>query len=208
MPMIKQYLAIDDSGDAGLRNSNTEQLIIVAVIIADEEKKKLLADAVNLFRHQLGWNDLDEFKFAKTNKNTLVNLIDFIKHFDFMAYAVVLEKKDIDPGYIQKSNISLYNHTLKELLLRVSKSDQVVVIDGEAAKKHAGKVRAYLRQNLKAKGIEKTTIRFVDSRKESLVQLADIVAGAIARSYKDKTDAQKYLNLLKDKIVKIDIIKL
>ena len=63
-----------------------------------------------------------------------------------------------------------------------------------------------MRQNLKANGIEKTTIRFVDSRKDSIVQLADIIAGAVARSYKDKTDAQKYLKLLKDKIVKIEKI--
>ena len=48
---------------------------------------------------------------------------------------------------------------------------------------------------------------FVDSRKDSLVQLTDIIAGAIARSYRDKTDAHKYLKLLKDKIITIDKIK-
>ena len=176
--------------------------------MVDEEKKKLLAEAINLFRRRLGWVELHEFKFHKIEKRILVDLIDFVKGFDFKAYAVVLDKRNIDPSHVQNSKISLYNHTLKELLLRVSKNDQVVVIDGEAAKKHAGKVRAYLRQNLRANGIEKVSIRFVDSRKDSLVQLADIIAGAIARSYKDKTDAQKYLELLKDKIVKIDEITL
>jgi hypothetical protein len=206
--MTKQFLAIDDSGDAGLRNSNTDQLIIAAVIIADEEKRKLLTEAINLFRRRMGWVELHEFKFHKTEKRILVDLIDFIKGFDFKAYVVVLDKRDINPSRVQKSMVSLYNHALKELLLRVSVNDQVVIIDGEAAKKHAGKVRAYLRQNLKANGIEKTTIRFVDSRKDSLVQLADIIAGAVARSYKDKTDAQKYIKLLKDKIVKIERITL
>ena len=208
MAMSKRFAYIDDSGDAGLRNSNTDQLIVAAVIIVDEEKRKLLAEAINLFRSRLGWVELHEFKFHKTEKRILVDLIDFIKAYDFTAYAVVLDKRGIDPSHVQKSETSLYNYTLKELLLRVCMNDQVVVIDGEAAKKHAWKIRSYLRQNLKANGIERVSIRFTDSRKDSLVQLSDIVAGAIARSYKDKTDAQKYLNLLKDKIVMIEEITL
>ena len=118
----------------------------------------------------------------------------------------MLDKKELDPSQIAKSGISIYNFTIKELLLRISKNDQIVFIDGQANKDNAQKTRTYLRQSLREHGIEKVSIRFVDSRKDSLVQLADIIAGAIARSYKDRTDAQKYLNLLKNKIVKIDKI--
>ena len=193
--MVKQYIFIDDSGDAGLGNSNTDQLIVAAVIVVDENKKELLEDAINLFRRRLGWVDLHGFKFSKTEKSILVELIDFVKHFDFKAYAVVLDKKNIDSSNIIKSKMSVYNHTIKELLLRVSKSNQIVVIDGKATKSYAEKVRTYLRQSLKENGIDNTSIRFVDSRKDSIIQLADIVAGAIARSYKDKTDAMRYLSL-------------
>jgi len=95
-----------------------------------------------------------------------------------------------------------------ELLLKVGKNDQVVTIDGKSSKKYDKQVRTYLRQCLKDKGIENTSIKFVDSRKDSLIQLADIVAGAVARSFKKKDDAQKYLNLLGDKIIKIEKIKI
>ena len=206
--MSKQYVFIDDSGDAGLRNSNTNQLIVAAVIVVDEHKKELLEEAINLFRRRLGWVELHEFKFNKTEKNILIELIDFIKHFDFKAYAVVLDKKGIDPGSAQKNKVSVYNQTIRELLLRVSKSDQIVVIDGKATKSHAEKLRAYLRHSLKEKGIKNTRIRFVDSRKDSIIQLADIIAGAIARSYKDKPDAKKYLSLLEKKIIQIDEVQL
>ena len=180
--MSKQYVFIDDSGDAGLRNSNTDQLVVAAVIVVDENKKVLLEDAINLFRRRLGWVELHEFKFNKTEKSILIELIDFIKHFDFKAYAVVLDKKSVDSSGILKSNISVYNHTIRELLLRVSMSNQIVVIDGKATKSHAEKLRAYLRQSLKENGIDNTRFRFVDSRKDSIIQLADIIAGAIARS--------------------------
>jgi hypothetical protein len=206
--MLRQYVFIDDSGDAGLKKTNTEQLVVAAVIVVDEDKRKLLSDGIDLFRRRLGWTDLHEFKFNKTNKEILVELIDFIKGFDFKAYAVVLDKKSTDSSRVHTGNISIYNCAIKELLLQISKNDQIVVIDGKATKSHAGKIRAYLRQHLKEKGVEKSSIRFVDSRKDSLVQLADIVAGAIARSYKDKTDAKRYLDLLKNKIIKIEEIKL
>jgi len=206
--MSKQYVFIDDSGDAGLRNSNTDQLIVAAIIVVDDNKKKLLEDAINLFRRRLGWVELHEFKFSKTEKSILVELIDFVKHFDFKAYAVVLDKKNVDSSSIIKSKMSIYNHTIKELLLRVSKSNQIVVIDGKATKSHAEKIRTHLRQSLKENGIDNTKIRFVDSRKDSIIQLADIIAGAIARSYKDKTDAKRYLTLLEDKIIRIDEIQM
>jgi len=43
--------------------------------------------------------------------------------------------------------------------------------------------------------------RFEDSRRSSLIQLADVVAGSIARSYQlDKTDSQEYIQLLNDRV--------
>jgi len=206
--MSKQYVFIDDSGDAGFKNSNTDHLIVAAVIMVDENKKELLEDAINYFRRRLGWVDLHEFKFSKTEKSILIDLIDIVKHYDFKAYAVILDKKNINPDKIIKNRISVYNHVLKELLLQVSKSNQVILIDGKATKSHAEKIRTYLRKSLKKNSIDNVSIRFVDSRKNSIIQLADIIAGAIARSYKDKPDAKRYLSLLESKIIRIDEIRL
>jgi len=204
--MTKEFIYIDDSGDAGLRNSNTDRLIIAAVIMVDEDKKAALSNSINLYREQLGWHELDEFKFTKTNKTILVDLINHIKSFDYKAYAVVLDKKEVDIDSIPKEKISIYNHVLKELLLRVCKDKQNITIDGKYGKKHDAEVRVYLRKQLRDSGVTGTSIKFIDSRKDSLVQLADIVVGSIARSYKNKTDSQKYIDLLKDKIIKIEKI--
>ena len=102
----------------------------------------------------------------------------------------------------------MYSYVLKELLLRIGKNNQDIKVDGTIGKKYAKALRAYLRQSLREKGVIDTSIRFVDSRKEPLIQLADIVAGAVARSYKDKPDAQKYLKMLESKIIKVNEIYL
>jgi len=119
-----------------------------------------------------------------------------------------LDKNEIDIDSIPKEKVSVYNHVLKELLLRVGKDNQHITIDGKYGKKHDAKVRVYLRKHLRENGIMSTSIKFIDSRKDSLVQLADIVVGAIARSYKEKSDSQRYITLLKDKIVKIEKISI
>ena len=203
-----EYIFIDDSGDAGLDKSNTDQLIIAAVIVADEITKNILSDAINRFRQDLGWNDLDEFKFAKMNKETLVKLIDFINDYDFRVYAVVLDKRKIAKSYTAEGSIQIYNYILMVLLKKVGKNKQIITIDGKISKRKAKEVRAYLRQHLRKEGIVDVKIVFAESRKEPLIQLADIVAGAVARSYKDKTDAQRYLKLLKDKVIMIDSMEL
>ena len=206
--MAKEFIYVDDSGDAGLKDSNTDRLIVAAVIMIDESKRTALSDAIDLFRSELGWHELDEFKFTKTNKNIVVDLIEHIKSFDYKAYAVVLDKTEVDIESIPKDKISVYNHVLKELLIRVGKNDQNITIDGKYGKKHDAQVRVYLRKQLRENGVTSTNIKFVDSRKDSLVQLADIVVGAIARSYKDKADSQRYIKLLKSKIIKIEKISI
>jgi hypothetical protein len=201
----KQYVFIDDSGDPGLRNSNTEKLIVAAVIVVDEERKTLLKKAVDLFRANLGWNEKHEFKFSATEKEIITNLLNFIRNFEFSAYAVVVDKSKIKTANLPKDEAPLYYIVLKELLAKVAQNGQKIIIDGKTSKKYSQKVRAYLRQSLRAKNITGCDIKFVDSRNDSLVQVADIVAGAVARSYQmGKPDAKKYAKLLKDKIVKID----
>jgi len=203
-----EYIFIDDSGDTGLENTNTDQFILVAVVIGDEEVKMSLTEAINRFRRNLGWNELDEFKFAKTNKKIITELIESLQDINYCAYAVVFNKKEVSPICKTNGKNSLYTHVLKELLLRVGKNNQDIKVDGTSGKRNENELRKYLRQNLREKGVIDTNIRFVDSRKDPIIQLADIVAGAIARSYKDKPDAQKYLELLRSKIISIDEVYL
>jgi hypothetical protein len=206
---MKQYIFIDDSGDPGLKQSSTSHFIIAAVLLLDEGEKQLLNDAITLFRRNLGWNEMDEFKFNRTNKKTILKLIDSIKHFDFSAYAMVLNKSKIDPGNMPQDKASLYYYVIKELLLKLELTDPVITIDGRAGKQYAKEIRSYLRRSLRKNGVERSRIYLVDSRKNSLIQLVDIIAGSVARSYrKDKTDAEVYLKLLSDKIVEIYEIEL
>jgi len=200
----RQIVILDDSGDLGIHGSNTSHFIIAAVVIVGEADVQNLTAAVDQYRRELGWKETHEFKFNTTKKDIIEELINKIRSYDFSAYAMVLDKRKIPvtPDIIDST--SLYYYVMKELLLRLDLQSPLITIDGIGGKRYMQRIRAYLRQNLKASGIEKCEIRFADSKKDSLIQVADIVAGSIARSFRDdRTNAGKFLGLLEDKIVRI-----
>jgi len=201
---LKQFVIIDDSGDPGVGGSSTSHFIIAAVIIVGESEKRKLIAAVDQYRKKLGWKETHEFKFNTTKKEIIEELILLISKYKFSAYAMVLDKKKIPVTPDIIDNNSLYYYIMKELLLRIDMKSPHITIDGIGGKRYMQRVKAYLRQNLKLNGISKCEIKFADSRKDSLIQITDIVAGSIARSYRnDRAKAEKFLNMLGKKIEQI-----
>ena len=201
--MSKQFVILDDSGDPGLVKSSTSHFIVAAVLIVSSENYDKLVAAINGFRAALGWNELDEIKFNKTRKIVIKRLLKLIQQFEFKTYAMVVDKAKITKEPQLASGETLYNQVIKELLLKINLSDPIIFIDGVTDKIHIQKTRTYLRQALRQSGIEKSKIRFVDSRKDVLIQLADVVAGVIARSYNKRNNDDEFIRLLKPKIESI-----
>ena len=202
--MSKQFVYIDDSGDPGLMKSSTTHFIIAAVLVVEQENLNNLKVALDGFRAGLGWNDLHEMKFNSTKKSIIKNLLKFIQRFEFEAYAAVINKARITALPQLATGESLYHFVIKELLLRLELSEALIFIDGVAHKQQAERIRTYLRHALKEHKVAKYKIKFVDSRNDVLIQLADVVAGSIARSYdREKYDHKEYLEFLKPKVKKI-----
>jgi len=152
----------------------------------------------------LGWNDLHEIKFNSAQKSLIKNLLRFIQRFEFEAYAAVVDKTKTTVLPQLSVGESLYHFVIKELLLKLELSETVIFIDGVAHKRQAERIRTYLRHALKEHKAAKYKIKFVDSRKDVMIQLADVVAGSIARSYdKEKHDHNDYLEILKPKVMEI-----
>jgi len=202
--MKRSYLFIDDSGDTGFKKSATSHFLIAALLVIDEDQKQKISEAIDLFRRNLGWSEMHEIKFNTAEKGIIIDFIDFIKEFNYSAYVMVLDKSKVNPDKIPKSRVSLYFQIIKELILKLKLINPVITIDGRADKKFAKEIKTFLRQSLREHGVYDSRIYLVDSRKNSLIQLTDIVVGSVARSYKkEKTDSQTYLNALGDKIVDI-----
>ena len=202
--LSKQYVILDDSGDPGVSSTSTSHFIIAAVIVVGENNKDKLSATVDQYRNELGWKETHEFKFNATKKSIIEELIKRTKHCDYSAYAIVLDKNKIPvtPDIIDSN--SLYYYVIKELLLKLDLVEPYIIIDGIGGKRYMQVIKTYLRKSLKAVGVDNCDIKFANSKSDSLVQVADIIAGSIARSYRDDGEkADKFANLLEDKIQKI-----
>lgn len=79
-----------------------------------------------------------------------------------------------------------------DLLLNAS-----IKIDGSGDKEFKKSLSTYLRQALGQHKIKK--FKFIDSQSDNLIQLADMVVGAIARSYSEnRKDGDRWLHFLRD----------
>ncbi len=202
--MEKYYIYIDDSGDPGLKGDSTSNFIITSVILIGQENRDGLIQAIDEYKKGLGWKQREELKFHKTHKDVIRFAIKTANKYDYSAYAIVIDKSKIDThslSSIKRDSIFLY--TIKELLVRLNLPDSDIIIDGIRGPKYTKKARTYLRQELKSVGLRTGRISFEDSRSNSLIQLADLVAGSIARSLTNKADARDYIRLFGRKLKEI-----
>lgn len=97
----------------------------------------------------------------------------------------------------------LYNWTIKELLELIPLNEAKVNLDGRFSKEYRLRVAAYLRHSLNGPNQYKIKeVKSRDSKDDNLIQLADIIAGAINRSLQgNKTDSREYIDIINDKIV-------
>ncbi len=193
---------IDESGDAGLTGSKSSRLIIASVIIANSSEDALIRAKIIEHKRSLGWKDRDEFKFSRTRKEVIKELLRTLAPYNYKIYCVVQNKNKLRKDQPSETRYTLYNYVLAELLKLLPSGDIRICIDGDAGKKYRKSTITFLRKQL-GRALRITNLKFADSRSVEGLQLADIVAGSINRSYSNHIDKNAYIGLISDKIVEI-----
>lgn len=200
---------IDDSGDPGFKveKGSTYIFVMCLVIFSDNLEAEETALKIKKLRKSLNLSENFEFKFNKCTKKMRCDFLTTIKDSDFKIRVIVMEKSKIYGKELRNSTESFYNYAIKSVLKYHGGTieDAKLRIDGRGQRKFKRALSTYLRRELNP--IDKTKkkvfkdLKFVDSRKNVLIQLADMTAGAIHRSYnKDKTDCDLYRGIIRDRI--------
>ena len=206
--MSKQLVFIDDSGDPGFKSASSDNFVIAAALFTEPAVAASIMHEIENYRKSLGWKYNHEFKFTKSPKDVVSEMLHKVSKYNFKVYAVYIEKSDfreITPAMISFfDKEKLYNWTIKELLREIPLEVAKVTIDGRSTKQHKKDTATYLRREINNDNTKKLEFKFDDSVKTDLLQLADLIAGSINRSLQlDKTDSKKYLSIFKNKIVTI-----
>ncbi|MCX6810427.1 MAG: DUF3800 domain-containing protein [Candidatus Berkelbacteria bacterium] len=196
---------IDDSGDPGFKvgKGSSCAFVICCVIFDDELEAEKTAVCIKELKRELKKNDKYEFKFNKSSKGYRLKFLSAIKKFNFRIRAIIMTKEVIYSDELKNNKTSFYNYTIKTVLKHSSGKikNAKIRLDGHGDRVFRRELLAYLRRSLN--DVDKKMIknlRFRDSGRDVLIQLADMVAGSINRtSQKDKTDQNDYWNVIKSK---------
>ncbi|MBQ9029674.1 DUF3800 domain-containing protein [Candidatus Saccharibacteria bacterium] len=209
--MSKQLVFVDDSGDPGFKKGrSSSNFIMAAALFVEPEVATLMNNAISEYRHSLGWKDGHEFKFRTTSKKIKLGFLEVIRRYNFSIYAVYVNKADYPNVFKFSDDEKLYNWTTKELLAIMPLNEAKVKVDGKYGKGYKLRVKTYIRKELNKGDARKVKDFDVqDSKRDNLIQLADIIAGSINRSFQnDKTDSNEYIRFIKDRIVKLKLLDL
>ena len=193
---------IDESGDAGFKiaRGSTRFFVVGMVIFQDFEEAERTSKAIVEARERLRVKP--EFKFNKCSKVVRDGFFDAVRPFAFRVRALVVDKAKIYSDNLRENKERFYNYFVQMLLRHDNEALQGarVKIDGSGDREFKRELERYLRCRLEAGKIH--SIKFAESHRDNLVQLADMVAGAIARSYRDedRKHANRWRGMLAEKI--------
>ncbi len=204
--MTVMRVFVDESGDTGFKfeKQSSRYFAVAMVIFENEEKEAKASQRIDMLRQELQSPNI-EFHFAKNKDATRKAFFTAAKDMDFTAFIFVADKtrlsqsdfKDRDTFY--KSICGSAFERAKYLMRNAD-----VLFDESGGEKFKKELGSYLRKrvnsdakNIKNVGTEKSA---GTSQSSSLIQLADMVCGAVYRSLQGGDDAEVYQKMIKHKL--------
>jgi hypothetical protein len=189
---------IDESGDAGFKlvRGSSSHFVVAMVVFDDFGEAERTSTAIADLRTALRIST--EFKFSKSHDDIKDAFFDCVCRHRFSVRALVVDKSVIYSDSLRERKDLFYNYFVQMLLRHDHGALQGarIKIDGSGDRHFKNELNSYLRQQLHAGQVK--SIRFAESHRDNLIQLADMVAGAILRSYRDKDrkDAKRWRQVL------------
>ena len=192
---------IDETGDAGFKLSKGSTPLFAAAMVIFETADAAAAtgDVIRGAQQALGVKP--EFKFSSCRDGARDGFFDSIRDCDFIVRAIVVEKEKIYSPRLRTDKEQFYRFFIKNMVRfdNGTLQDAKVIIDGSGDRSFRRDLKKQLRRHT-APGVIKD-VRFGKSHNDPLVQLADMCAGAIARSYRtDRKNADRWRQMLQPKI--------
>jgi hypothetical protein len=204
----RQLVYLDESGDAGFKvgSGSSPALVVAAVILGCSADAEATAEAIHVYRRSIGRGRSFQFHFSNLCRDWRLGFLEGVKDCPFSVRAIVMRKDRIREGtHLRRPPKHFYNFTLKMLLTHTfgDINEAKVFVDGDAGRLLKRELGSYLRRECNAEGGRIIReLKFVPKRQHNvLMQLADIVTGSVARSYReDKTDRWEYRRVLGSKL--------
>ncbi len=191
---------IDESGCSGFKfgRGSSSHFVVGMVIFNDFAEAEKTSAAIEEAKRTLRVKP--EFRFSNCSDKVRDGFFRSVVPHNFRVRAIVIDKARIHSNYLRSTPDSFYNFFVQLLMKHDSGTlnGASVKIDGSGDREFKRALQVYLRQQIGPGKI--TKFRFADSKQDNLIQLADMVTGAIARSYTNKANARHWRQMIAGKI--------
>tara|TARA_R110000782_G_scaffold14060_5_gene42349 strand:- start:3779 stop:4978 length:1200 start_codon:yes stop_codon:yes gene_type:complete len=209
---IKTLAFIDESGNTDLDTSKkdvSKYFIVCAVIIDEGDFQALSEDVAELRKKYFQAGEIKSSKVRdRDNHERRIKILSSILELDFKFYAIAVEKDALrkDGGFPHKrSFLKFINGILYRQLFENYPAIKVYA-DEHGGEDFKESFRNYIEKNHKPDLFWESEINLVASQDSTLVQLADFLAGTLAKVYEGKSNPalkEKYRLLLQQKALDI-----
>jgi hypothetical protein len=189
---------VDESGCTGCKfgQGSSTTFAVVAVLVRDDVAEQSCLAGIRAVRDKLEWHPNREFKFNRCDMNERLLFLRTMAHHPFQFWAFVLNKPHLMATALRKP-IDMYTKVVQWVFENAK--DELrgaeVVFDANGDRRFYEFLEGYLKRIMAGHQMPGAiaAVRGEDSRKNDMIQLADMVCGAVARYYSDKPDSRYYL---------------
>lgn len=199
---------IDESGDTGLKINQGSSRYFVIVLVSFEENEEAIAcdQRIQLLKREIKLPENFEFKFNKLRKDQRIRFFEAVLPYSFFYYGIVINKnpdKLYGNGFKIKESFYKYTCSLVFENAKTHLKDAIIIIDGSGSREFKRQLTAYLRKKIGKSIIKK--IKIQPSHSNNLIQLADMIAGAVHRSFTSKKDKEVYRQIIRPKEMYVQV---
>lgn len=205
--MITLTFAGDEAGDVSLNFEKGASRFFVPAFIATKQPD-LLRDKLAKLRQSLDLRPTHEFKFHKmTSSEIRKQVFSTLSYADFEAWALIVDKTRLPKIFETTESIEIYTHFITELLSIIPaelQKDATLILDefGSTPDLRTGLRRTMVKRHM-PRLFKRVIVR--NSHKESLIQVADLVAGAIMR--RDSQNDSEAFDMISMKVKRLELYR-
>jgi hypothetical protein len=205
--MLTLTFAGDEAGDVSLNFEKGASRYFVPAFIATRAPDPLRETLAHL-RQTLGLSAMHEFKFHKmTSPDVRNRVFSTLACADFKAWALFVDKTRLPKIFATTESIEIYTHFVTELLGIIPcelQKDATLILDEFGS---TPDLRTELRRAMVKRHMPRLFKRVIVRRsdRESLIQVADLVAGAIMR--RDSQNDSEAFDMIAGKIKRLELYR-
>lgn len=183
---------VDEAGDTGLKlKQGSSQFFIITLVIFDEDDEALACDQrIALLRRELGVGQEFEFHFNETPRRIKDHFFKAIVPYNFFYVSTIINKKNLYGEGFKFKN-SFYKYACRLVFDNVKQylEHAIVVFDGSGSRQFKQELATYLRKRMNDDAtLRVRKVKMQNSKNNNLIQLADMVCGAVNLSLKSSED--------------------